>query len=190
MKNTNNSNKYPEMNIRKADRLFIDMDGTICKWKAATVEELYEPGYFLNLEPDAALLRAFRPLISKDGHERSRARGEFFYITGCYLDPDADIYILSAALGIPQIYEKNIWLDEYFPVPYPNRIFCECIQDKAYAAESYLGESVNSGWCFIDNYSPNCCKWSVAGGYAMKYINGINGSGKVWKGKRLELAKG
>lgn len=166
------------------------MDGTICLWNTgATAEKLCRPGYFLGLEGDKALLPVLRPLLSEDANARNMARGGFYYDTGLYLDNDAEIYILSAAIGIPQVREKNLWLDRNFPVPYRNRIYCACGENKAYAAAQHLGQDIDGSWCLLDDYSPNLCCWAESGGRAVKYINGINGSGKVWKGERLELSK-
>ena len=37
-------------------RIFVDMDGTLAKWNNVEFEELFEEGYYRNLEADEKIL--------------------------------------------------------------------------------------------------------------------------------------
>lgn len=59
-------------------RIFIDMDGTLAEFRNVdTLEKLYEPGYFLNLQPNSNVVNAVKLLIEK---------------------ADVEVYVLSAYL--------------------------------------------------------------------------------------------
>ena len=44
-------------------RLFVDMDGTLAKWNNVAFEQLYEEGYYRNLEPNKRLLNDIKYLL-------------------------------------------------------------------------------------------------------------------------------
>ena len=87
-------------------RIFIDMDGTLAEFKTVdTLEKLYEPGYFSNLQPNSNVVNAVKLLIEK---------------------ADVEVYVLSAYLtdSVYALDEKNKWLDRYLPeLKKENRIF-------------------------------------------------------------------
>lgn len=142
---------------------YFDMDGTLCEWKPTKdLSVLYMPGYFLNLRPQENVVKLLTDL----------------------LDAGYKVSVLSAVLGPQQEAEKRIWLGRVFGERRPEipAIFVPCGGNKS----KYV--SVSSETILIDDHSPNLVQWVNAGGNGIKVLNGFNGSGKNWKGERIDSA--
>ena len=145
-------------------RIFIDMDGTLAKWKnVLNADELYEQGYYLNLEPNLKLIEEIKSLIWK---------GEDIYILSSFLDGSK--YALD---------EKNKWLDKYLPeLDNERRIFVKYGDNKS----DYIKSGISNSDYLLDDYTKNLIDWKVAGGTGIKYLNGINHTKGTWKGLILD----
>lgn len=145
-------------------RIFIDMDGTLAKWKnVINADELYEQGYYLNLEPNSKLIEEIKSLIWK---------GEDIYILSSFLDGSK--YALD---------EKNKWLDKYLPeLDNARRIFVKYGDNKS----DYIKSGISNSDYLLDDYTKNLIDWKIAGGTGIKYLNGINHTKGTWKGLILD----
>lgn len=147
-------------------RIFIDMDGTLARWKEASkTDELYEQGYYYNLEPNQKLIDDIKEMIWK---------GE-------------DIYILSSFLNDSKyaLNEKNQWLDKYLPdLIKEKRIFAKYGDNKS----GYIKNGISSTDYLIDDYTKNLIEWKASGGTGIKYLNGINHTKGTWKGLMIDEA--
>lgn len=145
-------------------RIFIDMDGTLAKWKnVINADELYEQGYYLNLEPNSKLIEEIKSLIWK---------GEDIYILSSFLDGSK--YALD---------EKNKWLDKYLPeLDNERRIFVKYGDNKS----DYIKSGISNSDYLLDDYTKNLIDWKIAGGTGIKYLNGINHTKGTWKGLILD----
>lgn len=149
-------------------RLFVDMDGTLCKWKpAAEFEDLYEKGWFARMEENTSLVTAIKALYDADVF---------------------DIYILSAVLADSPyvIPEKNAWLDEHLPeIDAEHRIFVSTNIPKC----DLVPGGIRPEDMLLDDYSKNLHEW-IERGVAVKFLNGINGTSGTWESRRGEVVHG
>lgn len=149
----------------ESNRLFVDMDGTLAKFRqVAALEELYECDYFANLPPQQNVVDAVRLLICTA--------------------PTTEVFIFSSVLFDSRfaMEEKNGWLDQYLPeLDEGHRIFLPCGESKA----SYVPERLREGDCLLDDYTKNLVDWSRAGGRGVKLLNGINHTRGSWSGLLL-----
>ena len=79
-------------------RLYVDMDGTLTEFlPQASMEPLYQQGYFRNLPPHSNVVAAVRSLI-------------------CH-HTEIEVFVLSAYLpdSLYALAEKHAWVDEYLP---------------------------------------------------------------------------
>ncbi len=143
-------------------RIFVDMDGTLAKWNNVEFEQLFEQGYYRNLEPNAALVAEVRGLIQNGN----------------------DVYILSAYLTESDYayQEKLDWLDEHIPeLTAEKTILLPYGENKAaYLKEHY--SPIAHDDVLIDDYTQNLLEWRDYGGEGIKYLNGINHTRGTWKG--------
>ena len=111
-------------------RIFVDMDGTLAKWNNVEFEQLFEKGYYRNLEPNEYLLNNVNNLIRQ---------GE-------------DIYILSAYLTESDYAktEKQEWVKQYLPeLPEEKQIFVPYGTNKAeYLKEHYSPITNEDYYCY------------------------------------------
>ena len=144
-------------------RLFVDMDGTLAEFRPfATLENLLEKGYFLNLKPMEQVLSATRQLIK---------------------GAEIEIYTLSAVLkdNPYALTEKRQWLKMYLPeLPEKQQLFCECGQNK----KEFIRDSIGAGEYdyLLDDYTKNLMDWGKGG---IKLLNGINHTKGTWQGNRI-----
>lgn len=140
-------------------RLFVDMDGTLAEFKVVdTLERLYEPGYFLNLEPNVNVVSAIKELI--DNHK------------------EIDVYIMSAVLSDSKyaLNEKKEWLQKHLPeISMEKCIFPPCGSDK----KDFIPNGVRSDDFLLDDYSVNLNAWEPPA-RGIKLLNGINGTHGTW----------
>ena len=140
-------------------RIFVDMDGTLAKWNNVEFEQLFEKGYYRNLEPNEYLLNNVNNLIRQ---------GE-------------DIYILSAYLTESDYAktEKQEWVKQYLPeLPEEKQIFVPYGTNKAEYLKEHYSPITNEDY-LIDDYTKNLLEWKEYGGTGVKYLNGINSNFKV-----------
>ena len=146
-------------------RIFIDMDGTLAEFKTVdTLEKLYEPGYFLNLQPNSNVVNAVKLLIEK---------------------ADVEVYVLSAYLtdSVYALDEKNKWLDRYLPeLKKENRIFTPCGKEKTSAVPGNIREDD----FLLDDYTKNLGEWEPPA-RGIKLINDINHTHGTWEGDRIRF---
>lgn len=153
----------------KKPRLFVDMDGTLAKFnnQISSEEQLYEKGYFFNLEPQMDVVDAIRDIIKEDKME---------------------VFALSAVLtdSLYALNEKNEWLDKYLPeLGDDRRVFSPVGQEKAL----HIPNGIQQGDILLDDYSKNLHEWPKDG-LAIKLMNGINGTKGTWKGPSVDLFSG
>ena len=146
-------------------RIFIDMDGTLAEFRNVdTLEKLYEPGYFLNLQPNSNVVNAVKLLIEK---------------------ADVEVYVLSAYLtdSAYALDEKNEWLDRYLPeLKKENRIFMPCGKEKTSAVPGHIREDD----FLLDDYTKNLGEWEPPA-RGIKLINDINHTHGTWEGDRIRF---
>ena len=145
-------------------RLYIDLDGTLCRFHPVEkMEELLEPGYFLRLEPHMNIINAVRNLFE-----------------GSYFD---GIYVISSVLRESQtgVIEKKRWIKHYLPeIDEEHMLFPFCDESKALMV--CPDGQIPSSYYLLDDYNKNLYDWSSRGGSAIKFLNGINHTKKTWKG--------
>ncbi len=149
-------------------RLFVDMDGTLAVFNPVdTLETLYQPGYFSNLEPQDNVVQAVKSIITTR--------------------PEIEVYILSAVLTDSAYAqdEKNEWLDRYLPeVDSAHRIFPPCGADK----KDYIRGGVRDTDFLLDDYTQNLTLWHPPG-QGIKLLNGINHTRGTWEYDRIRCDK-
>ncbi len=135
-------------------KIYVDMDGCVAKWANVSIEDTFQPGYFLNREPD-------RPLIDAILH----------------LTKEFDVEILSAVYTETTAkMEKEKWLQIHGLGTIP-ATFVPYGKNKA----DYIH---HDGMSFlIDDYSVNLRQWSSEPDHVgIKYLNGINSTKGTWDG--------
>lgn len=142
--------------------LYIDLDGTLAEFKYNPMEELLKQGYFLNLNPIPTVLEGVKTFMRKY--------------------PQIPVYILSAFLGESKyaFQEKVLWVEKHLPkIPKEQVLFVKCGEVKALVP----GKEENA--FLLDDHSQNLIDWEKAGFQGIKLLNGINGKGMKWKGKKI-----
>lgn len=158
--------------------IHLDLDGTLAVWRTDVPQSaIYVPKYFLNLPP-TSLLSGVRQFIMEhtvNGKVIWKNKELIFLILSAYLEETN------------ALWEKDMWSDTFIPeISKERKIFVPCGgKMKCKAAEEYLGRPLSKNDILIDDYSKNLTEWENEGGLAVKYLNGINGKGNVWKGKRI-----
>lgn len=143
-------------------RIFVDMDGTLAKWNNVEFEQLFEEGYYRNLEPNKELLNEVNDLIRL---------GE-------------DVYILSAYLTESKYAkkEKEEWVKQYLPeLKEEKQIFVPYGTNKAEYLKEHYSPITNKDY-LVDDYTKNLLEWKEMGGIGIKYLNGINHTKGTWNG--------
>lgn len=134
-------------------RIFVDMDGTLCEWKYASIEEVAAKGYFLSLAPQQSVVNAVKKLIQ----------------TGKY-----EVIVLSSVFNDDHsIQEKNEWLDQHLP-ELKKRIYVPYGEKKKDFIANKEATDV-----LLDDFSKNLHEWH---GIGIKVMNGVNGTKGTWKG--------
>ncbi len=149
-------------------RLFIDMDGTLaCFYEdAKCLENMWEPGFFLNLKPYPNIIEAIHLFI--------------------YYHPDVEVGIASSVITSPYCKEeKDHWIDLYLPeIKRENRFFPPVGKSKA----SVLNHITKEDY-LLDDYNNGLDLFIKDGGSAIKFKNDINHLGKVgslWQGDLID----
>ena len=104
--------------------VFIDMDGTIAEW-----------GY-----PDGRISGEYR---FGDYIGKQPINDVIAEIYNRFADPkEYVVFIISAVPNTKAIIEKNAWLNNFFVVPYENRIFIQKNEDKVDIIDFYLRQVI------------------------------------------------
>ena len=104
--------------------VFIDMDGTIAEW-----------GY-----PDGRISGEYR---FGDYIGKQPINDVIAEIYNRFSDPkEYVVFIISAVPNTKAIIEKNAWLNNFFVVPYENRIFIQKNEDKVDIIDFYLRQVI------------------------------------------------
>ena len=163
-----------DMTISKDCRIFVDMDGTLARFhdEVKYLERMWEEGFFKQLKPFEEICSAIKLLKLKN--------------------PDAEIYILSAAIEGEPPYcqqQKHEWLDKYLPeIDREHRIFTTIGKPKA----DFIKGGIRMTDILIDDYNKGLEEWEKYGGTAVKCVNNINHKGLVgplWEGKLIHNDK-
>lgn len=148
-------------------RLFFDLDGTLAKWQEVSIEELYRSGYFRELP--ATKLAKYANGIADELREEG-----------------IEVFILSSVLNETARKEKDGWCDEHVPnILREHRLYVPYGSDKAAFVRELFRKPISQADVLVDDYSPNLVQWTAWGGNAIKWLNGINGLGNTFKGKRV-----
>lgn len=148
--------------VNRPVNIYFDMDGVLARWdKAKSVEDTYQKGYFLNLDPDEKMIRLAIQLSS--------------------LPLLYNVRILSAVydneFALP---EKKQWL-----IDHSLRGF-ELINTPIGADKADFIPDSDSLSILIDDYSTNLHAWiSHKNCIGMKYYNGVNGTNGTWNGPSI-----
>lgn len=150
-------------------RVFWDMDGTLAKWRSsATFSDLYKKGYFASLEPETALCKLANKLFKRSELEN--------YILTSFLTDSA--YAKDEKLQWLKNNIPDLKLENVICVPYGIK--------KSSFVEDASHKELSEKDILIDDHSPNLISWETAGGKSVKWINGVNNSGKsTYSGTRI-----
>lgn len=105
--------------------VFVDIDGTIAEWgyPDGRISGGYKLGDYMNKKPiDNVIAEIYNLYANKQ---------------------DYIIFITSVVPNANAIFEKNIWLDKYFNIPYQNRIYLSKEEDKIDVIEFYMKNFAN-----------------------------------------------
>ena len=148
--------------------LCVDIDGVLAEYKWSGTGEERKKGHFLSL-------RANRNLC--DAIQEMRKNGAEIYIVSKIM-PDAPFCLP----------EKRQWLIREMPDIEQDRfIFVADNEDKSEAVAAKIGTGIGRNIYLFDDFTGNLREWEEAGGTAVKALNEINGKGKVWKGRRIDI---
>lgn len=147
--------------------LAFDMDGVIVKYdrdgyikQEDGLMPFEEPDghYFYDREEDEDALELFRKCVKMMPDETT-------IITTVSKEPN---------IRYEQTIDKMGWIHERVPAFDVGSKFLALSNDKHNFIKDIRGMSLNKRDILIDDYNPNLFKWMLAGGTAIKYINGIN----------------
>lgn len=145
----------------KKTKFFIDMDGVLAKWRqAASLSEVGQEGYFLNLEVELTLVEVVLELV-RQGYSVS---------------------ILSHVFGESAASEKTSWLKRC-GLGHIHRTFVPYGEPKT----NYIDSNDNHKNILLDDYTKNLVKWEEEGNVGVKLYNGVNGNNGTWKGHSVSL---
>lgn len=141
-------------------RLFVDMDGTLCKWRVINQEEdLFTKGWFRDMEPVQNVVDAVNMIRAKN---------------------DVEVFIMTAVMeGSPYIKgEKKEWVEKYLPgIPEDHVLFTPCGKHKHEFAPGGIVRTDT----LLDDYSWNLHDWAKHG-IAVKIKTPFNGTKGTWTG--------
>lgn len=104
--------------------VFVDMDGTIAEWgyPDGRISGEYKFGDYIGKNPINDVIAEIYNMFSSTEENQKE------YI----------IMVVSAVPNTKAAMEKNVWLDNFFNVPYPNRIYINQNEDKVEIIKFYL----------------------------------------------------
>ena len=142
-------------------RLFIDMDGTLAKWRyECCIDDCYQKGYYRNLETQENVLDGIIMFLQKHN--------------------DVEIFILSAVLPTEYARKEKIeWLHQYLPqIRDDHIIFSEYGKEK----HGVVPDKISRNDFLLDDYTKNLLSWHMAGGSGIKCMTFKNHTNKTWNG--------
>lgn len=154
--------ELPKPQNAESHRIFVDMDGVLAEFNPiAKIEDLYEQGYFANLQAQQNVVDAVKLLCK---------------------DPRFEVFILSSVLDSDYaLCEKNQWLDAHIPeIDKAHRLFPSYGDIK----QSVIPDGLQATDMLLDDYSLNLNAWCPPG-QAVKLMNGINGNHGTWQGMKV-----
>lgn len=155
-----NSKEDSALSVAGAQRLFVDMDGTLAVFTPVDkLETLYQQGYFANLKPIENVVAAVKLVIKEH--------------------PEIEVNILSSHLSDSPfaLAEKNAWLNKHLPeVDKAHRIFPPCGKEK----KDYIPQGLRSSDYLLDDYTKNLMQWEPPA-RGIKLLNGINHTHGTWQ---------
>lgn len=152
--------------------LYFDLDGVIAK---------YDKSMYIGDEPKFIT----EPYLSFKMLEADEYMHGLFK-TCCDFFPD-ETYIMSAVysgdmnVALNQMTAKLEWLRYEFPEFDLTHIIFTSSQGKPLHLSKIKDMALTSRDILIDDFNRNLYAWSIAGGTAIKYINGINHA-ETWDG--------
>lgn len=147
--------------MKKKTNFFIDMDGVLAKWRqAASISEIEQKGYFLNLEVELTLVEVVLEMV-RQGYSVS---------------------ILSHVVGESAASEKTSWLKRC-GLGHIHRTFVPYGEPKT----DYIKNEDSQKNILLDDYTKNLVKWEEEGNIGVKLYNGVNGNNGTWKGHSVSL---
>lgn len=146
--------------------IFFDLDGTLAVWHTvSSITELQKKGYFYNLEPT---------ILTKFANRLATHKGVETVVLSHYLP---DTYALN---------DKNRWCDVHVPkISRDRRLYVPCGVSKAEFIREMLKRPLTEDDILVDDFSKNLIEWEKAGGKAIKWLNGMNGTGGTFTGTRV-----
>lgn len=148
-------------------RLFVDLDGTCAKWNPVAEEQLYEKGYYRNLEEYPNVVAAVNHIV--EAH------------------PEIDVYILSKYLTNSDyaLAEKQEWVQEHLPgIDSGHQIFVPIEMDK----RDMIPNQIRENDFLLDDYTKNFENWQPPA-RGIKLLNGINHTNGTWQHDRISLVR-
>ncbi len=147
--------------------LFFDLDGTLFEWNELTPGQMWlldTATYYALLRPQMTEL-----VCSVKGLAR---------LWTC------SVYYTEAAREGKEL-ALNASYGKFFKDKH--RIWVPKGGCKADAIRNRLGRELNEDDILLDDHTANLVDWENAGGMAFKVLNGCNGQGEKWQGRRMSL---
>lgn len=142
------------------------MDGVLFPFDPlATAEELNGREYYINMQPVSQMWMIVREMV--------KTRGQEHFILSAYLTQEAREGKILALKKMGNIF------------PEKRQIFVPYSEGKVKYAEAAIGRRLGRDCILLDDHTPNCVRWTLAGGTAIKVLNGINDRSGTWKGLKL-----
>lgn len=150
---------------------WFDMDGVLVKYDRSGYigeQPMYlRKGvhYFRDLQPDKKAMTVLKALSEKSEHK---------------------IYILTTVTNIGALYKEHVldkidWLHRHCPFINTETQFVPAISSKRDVIESLRkpnAKMITRDDILIDDFNKNLNEWTIAGGLAVKYLNGLNSPNK------------
>lgn len=148
-------------------RLFVDLDGTCAKWNPVAEEQLYEKGYYRNLDEYENVVAAVNHIV--ENH------------------PEVEVYVLSKYLTNSKYAyeEKKEWVKEHLPgIDEAHTILVPIEKDKR---EMIPGKLTSNDY-LLDDYTQNFNGWQPPA-HGIKLLNGINHTRGTWTFDRISMMR-
>ena len=147
----------------------FDLDGTLTNFYSHKdcLLKMYDGEFFLQLQPLRKGLDFLRQCINANGK--------------------ACVWICSIAHNEKVIKAKKAWIKRYIPEVDKSNVVIMLSKfgnDKSRTMSCFFDLSKS---ILIDDYTPNLLNWRESGGIAIKALNGINNTTRVWKGQTIEV---
>lgn len=147
--------------------LFFDLDGVLFEWNELTPGQMW----LLNTATYYALLR---PQM-KELVQSLKGQARFWTCSVYYTEAakEGKELALNASYGKSFPDKRRIWV--------PKGML------KTDVVRETLHRELNEDDILLDDHSANLFEWEKSGGTAFKVLNGCNGRGEKWQGRRMTL---